>query len=67
MRVWERGVGVTEACGTGACAAAHAAHHWELAGPIVQVSMPGGEVVVELGDTAVLIGPAEYIATVDYG
>ena len=67
MRVWERGVGVTEACGTGACAAAQAAHHWGLVGPSVRVSMPGGDVVVELGDTALLTGPAEYIATVEYG
>lgn len=67
MRVWERGVGVTEACGTGACAAAHAAHHWGLVGSTVRVTMPGGDVTVELGDTAVLVGPAEYIATVNYG
>ncbi|MYH95365.1 MAG: diaminopimelate epimerase [Acidimicrobiia bacterium] len=67
MRVWERGVGVTEACGTGACAAAQAAHHWGLVGPVVSVSMPGGDVVVKLGDTAVLTGPSQYIATVDYG
>ncbi len=67
LRVWERGVGVTEACGTGACAAARAAHDWGLTGTVVQVSMPGGEVMVELGDTAVLIGPAAFIATVDYG
>ena len=67
MRVWERGVGVTEACGTGACAAAQVAHDWGLVGPVVAVSMPGGDVTVELGDTAVLAGPAEYIATVNYG
>ena len=67
MRVWERGVGVTEACGTGACAAAQAAHHWGLVGPVVSVSMPGGDVVVNLGDTVVLVGPSQYIATVDYG
>ena len=67
LRVWERGVGVTEACGTGACAAARAAHDWGLVGSLVLVSMPGGDVVVELGDTAVLIGPAVSIATVDYG
>ena len=66
MRVWERGVGVTEACGTGACAAAQAAHLWGLVGPVAQVSMAGGDVVVELGDSAILVGPAEYIATVDY-
>ncbi len=67
LRVWERGVGVTEACGTGACAAAQAAHRWGLTGTVVQVSMPGGDVTVELGDTAVLIGPAAFIAAVDYG
>ncbi|MCY3632228.1 MAG: diaminopimelate epimerase [bacterium] len=67
LRVWERGVGVTEACGTGACAAAQAAHNWGLTGTVVQVSMPGGDVRVELGDTAVLIGPAAFIATVRYG
>ena len=67
LRVWERGVGVTEACGTGACAAAQKAHDWGLVDPVVAVSMPGGDVTVELGDTAVLAGPAEYIATVTYG
>ena len=67
MRVWERGVGVTQACGTGACAAAQAAYDWGLTSQPVRVSMPGGDVIVELGDTAVLIGPAEYIATVNYG
>ena len=67
MRVWERGVGATEACGTGACAAAHAAHQWGLIGPKAPVSMPGGDVVVQLGETAVLTGPATYIAAVDYG
>ncbi|WP_419926717.1 diaminopimelate epimerase [Candidatus Poriferisocius sp.] len=67
LRVWERGVGATEACGTGACAAAQAAHNWGLVGSVVAVSMPGGDVVVELGDTAVLVGPAVFIATVDCG
>ena len=67
LRVWERGVGVTEACGTGACAAAHAAHGWGLTGTIVLVAMPGGDVMVELGDTAVLTGPAVFIAAVDCG
>ena len=67
MRVWERGVGVTLACGTGACAAAHVAHQWGMVDLPVSVSMAGGDVIVELGDTAILVGPAEYIATVDYG
>ena len=67
MRVWERGVGVTESCGTGACAAAQAAHDWGMVDSVVLVEMPGGPVVVQVGDPAVLIGPAIYIATVTYG
>lgn len=65
LRVWERGVGVTEACGTGACAAAHVAHDWGLVGPDVLVSMPGGDLEVELGSTAVLVGPAVFVARLD--
>lgn len=67
MRVWERGVGETEACGTGACAAAFVAHQWEECQQTVVVSMPGGDVTVELGDTATLIGPATFVTAIDYG
>ncbi|HIG24301.1 MAG TPA: diaminopimelate epimerase [Acidimicrobiia bacterium] len=42
MRPWERGVGLTEACGTGATATALVAHRWGLVGGEVAVSMPGG-------------------------
>ncbi len=67
MKVWERGAGPTQACGTGACAAAHAAHGWGLVGQQVKVLMAGGEVTVELGqDSVMLTGPAEFIAKVDY-
>jgi diaminopimelate epimerase len=65
MRVIERGVGETLACGTGACAAAHAAHAWGLVGTRVTVHMAGGDAVVELGDTITLSGPATYIATIE--
>jgi len=65
MRVWERGVGVTEACGTGACAAGHVAHGWGLVADRVRIVMPGGSAEVELGDDVVLIGPAQLIATVE--
>ena len=65
LRVWERGVGVTQACGTGACAAARAARQWGLVGTQLQVFMLGGDVVVQfVGDDVTLIGPAEYVATV---
>jgi diaminopimelate epimerase len=62
MRVWERGAGVTEACGTGATAAARAAHEWGLVGERVTVHMPGGDVSVLVGDPMVLRGPSEFVA-----
>ncbi|MBW3610240.1 MAG: diaminopimelate epimerase [Actinobacteria bacterium] len=65
LRVWERGVGLTQACGTGACAAAHAAHDWGLVGERVRVRMLGGEVDVTLGATVALAGPATFVADIE--
>lgn len=65
MLIWERGVGTTEACGSGACAAAVAAHGWGLVDPDVSVAMPGGAAQVVVGDTVLLIGPSTFVATVD--
>lgn len=69
LLVWERGAGVTEACGTGATAAATLAHRWGLVGREVKVNMPGGsaEVIVAVSADAepVLIGPAQHIATIE--
>ncbi len=66
LRVWERGAGLTEACGTGACAAAHAAHTWDRVDRRVKVDMPGGSAVVELdGDEISLTGPATFVAVVE--
>ncbi len=62
LRVWERGAGITEACGTGATAAAHAAHEWGLVGEHVTVHLPGGDVQVSIGDTLTLSGPAVHVA-----
>jgi len=42
MRVWERGAGITQACGTGACAAAVAAHRRGLTGREVRIILDGG-------------------------
>ena len=42
LRVWERGAGLTQACGTAACAAAVAAHRKGLTGRRVIVHLPGG-------------------------
>ncbi|CAN5120317.1 diaminopimelate epimerase [soil metagenome] len=65
LLVWERGVGITRACGTGACAAASAAHDWGVVGKRVTVRMPGGEVEVALGATVTLSGPATYVAAIE--
>ena len=67
--VWERGAGITEACGSGACAAAVAAARWNLTDGAVTVSMPGGSAVVEVTNTVHLTGPATFVATVvvDHG
>lgn len=65
MQVWERGVGLTEACGTGATAVARAMHDWGITGDRVTVHMPGGDVVVEVGDPMVLIGPSEHVADLE--
>jgi diaminopimelate epimerase len=67
IRSFERGVGPTRACGTGACAAAVAARAWDLVGDVVSVEQAGGTARVTVGgDGAVVLrGPATLIATVE--
>ena len=59
MRVWERGVGVTRACGTGACAAGVAAARRGLTGRKTEIILDGGPLTIEwLPDDHVLMtGP----------
>jgi diaminopimelate epimerase len=67
MRVHERGAGITQACGTGATAAAVAAARWGLVTPHdgeVVVAMEGGQARVRLGTEPVLIGPSVYVGAV---
>jgi diaminopimelate epimerase len=71
MRVHERGAGITEACGTGACASAVAAASWGLATPRdgkLVVHMDGGSATVALDTPSdgrvTLTGPATYVATI---
>ncbi len=65
MRVWERGVGETLSCGTGACAVAAVAHRRGLVGERAVVHVPGGDLVVDLGDTIRLGGPVVHVFDVE--
>jgi diaminopimelate epimerase len=72
MRVHERGAGITEACGTGACASAFAASRWGLATPRdgkLVVHMDGGRATVTLDSPSpgrvTLTGPATHVATIE--
>jgi len=60
LRVWERGAGLTRACGTGACATAVAAIRRGLVTSPVRVTLPGGDLVIawEPGGTILMSGPA---------
>jgi diaminopimelate epimerase len=58
MRVWERGTGITLACGSGACATAVAAHLRGMIGPRVALEVDGGMLEVDWRDDGVwLTGP----------
>lgn len=62
VRVWERGVGETLACGTGAVATVVAAETAGLGDHRATVTLPGGELEVELKDGfATITGPALYV------
>lgn len=62
LQVWERGAGLTEACGTAACAAAVTAARKKLTGRNVAVSLPGGDLQIhwrEADDHILMTGPIE--------
>jgi diaminopimelate epimerase len=62
LRVWERGVGETLACGSGAAAAAAVAHRLGQVGTTTTVRLPGGDLQVTLDERgAWLTGPAHYV------
>jgi diaminopimelate epimerase len=62
LKVWERGVGLTRACGSAACAAAVAAARKDLASRHVRISLPGGDLHIEWrasDDHVLMTGPVE--------
>jgi diaminopimelate epimerase len=64
LRVHERGAGWTQACGTGACAAAAVSQALGLAAPKVAVELPGGTLDIEWhgpGHTLWMTGPAAFV------
>lgn len=62
MRVWERGTGVTLACGSGACAAAVAAHLRGLTGRTVRLDLDGGVLEIDWRDDGVwMTGPVAHV------
>jgi diaminopimelate epimerase len=63
IRTWERGAGLTKACGSAACAAAVAAARLRRTGRKVTVTLPGGDLAIEwreLDDHVLMTGPVAY-------
>jgi diaminopimelate epimerase len=63
MRTWERGAGLTKACGSAACAVAVAAARLKRTGRKVTVTLPGGDLTIkwrERDDHVLMTGPVEY-------
>jgi diaminopimelate epimerase len=63
IRTWERGAGLTQACGSAACAAAVAAARLNRTGRKVTVSLPGGELAIawrEADNHVLMTGPVEF-------
>jgi diaminopimelate epimerase len=63
LRVFERGVGETQACGTGACAAVVFGVENDLLDHKVRVSLPGGDLNInyEKGSDVLMTGPAQFV------
>lgn len=65
LRHWERGAGVTNACGSGATVAAAIYRQWGEVGDKVVVHMPGGHALVNVADPITLTGPATHVADIE--
>lgn len=62
MRVWERGTGITLACGSGACAALVAAHGRGVTGPKAELVLDGGSLFIEKREDGIwMTGPTSHV------
>ena len=62
LKVWERGVGITQACGSAACATAVSAARRDLTGRKVRVTLPGGDLFIDWRESdshVMMTGPVE--------
>jgi diaminopimelate epimerase len=69
MRTWERGAGLTRACGTGACAVFAAARRTRrIPGDTARIDLPGGSLDMSIGDggTILMSGPASHVFTGEF-
>jgi diaminopimelate epimerase len=63
VRTWERGAGLTKACGSAACAAAVSAARTRRTGRVITVTLPGGDLAIEWRERdnhVLMTGPVEY-------
>ncbi len=63
LRTWERGAGLTLACGSAACAAAVSAARTRRTGRLVKVTLPGGDLTIEWRESdnhVLMTGPVEF-------
>jgi len=63
IRTWERGVGLTRACGSAACATAVAAARLRRTNRKVRITLPGGDLVIEWresDDHVLMTGSADF-------
>jgi diaminopimelate epimerase len=70
LRVWERGVGETLACGSGACAAVAVLRRRAKLDAVVRVELPGGALAIEWqgpGNPVWMSGPATFVFEGEYG
>lgn len=63
IRVWERGAGLTKACGTAACAVMAAGYRLKRLGPKATITLPGGDLFMEMRGSdghVIMTGPVAY-------